>query len=538
MSDGLRVHGGAGGISVRLDELEHLGHALVRYGHRSQDIAGDLLRVSADIDLTVSRALSPGTAGAAITALVSTAAHLAAIGSRLDLLGRCVLGCVQVYRGADAVADAAIRGAQDGAGFVVGVNIGLRWSVVAVAIGGGVVASAAVSRYRGPGADRIRDAADQRRLQTVDHIGDVLASNPWLMSTVGGGAEGLAAGLGVSGVLGSPLGVVTVTAGGPGVFAGSRQRLLDGFPAGPGPAAEAREVLLGGVLDRGAAVGYLDDGVAGSAVPLSASITRSAGPVRAPANLRDLARSMDQVGRRSLPDDEVADDPMRSRVRITRVPQPQGGNAWIVVIAGTQSWSVTAGAVPNDLTSNVALVAGADAALVDAVDSAMRQADIRPDEPVLVAGHSQGGIVAAAMAADAASAYRITHVYTEGSPIADMAVPDHVDVLSVEHAEDLVPALDDGPGTNPDRARWTTVTAASTQPPAPAGHADPGLSFAPVEAHDSAAYQNTAALLDESQHESIVTWRNGADMFFRGDGTITEYQLSRTPSPQRVEQQT
>ena len=57
-------------------------------------------------------------------------------------------------------------------------------------------------------------------------------------------------------------------------------------------------------------------------------------------------------------------------------------------------------------------------------------------EPVLLAGHSQGGIAAAALAAD--PGFRRRHpvgaVVTSGAPIARMALPPQVSVLALEHA--------------------------------------------------------------------------------------------------------
>ena len=81
------------------------------------------------------------------------------------------------------------------------------------------------------------------------------------------------------------------------------------------------------------------------------------------------------------------------------------------------------------------------------------------DDPVLLVGHSQGGILAAALASDPAFTrdHRVTHVVTSGAPVGLFPVPARVRVLSVEHADDPVPRLDLTP--NPEHATWLTVSA-------------------------------------------------------------------------------
>lgn len=157
------------------------------------------------------------------------------------------------------------------------------------------------------------------------------------------------------------------------------------------------------------------------------------------------------------------------RVRVVEVEEPDGGSAWVVVVPGTQEWGPRAGPNPFDLTSDVRAVTG-DATLAAAgVEAALARARAasaraRPDDPVLLVGHSQGGIHAAALASDPGfgARHRVTHVLTSGAPVALFPLPSTVEVLSVEHAEDPVPALDLTP--NPERAGWHTVRA-GTGPP-------------------------------------------------------------------------
>lgn len=157
------------------------------------------------------------------------------------------------------------------------------------------------------------------------------------------------------------------------------------------------------------------------------------------------------------------------RVRVVEVDDGGGGSAWVVVVPGTQEWGPRAGPNPFDLTSDVRAVTGdatlAAAGVAGALERARRESGrSTPADPVLLVGHSQGGIHAAALAADPGFTrrHRVTHVLTSGAPVAVFPVPTSVAVLSVEHADDPVPALDLTP--TPSRAGWVVVRTGSGPP--------------------------------------------------------------------------
>ena len=163
------------------------------------------------------------------------------------------------------------------------------------------------------------------------------------------------------------------------------------------------------------------------------------------------------------------------RVRVVEVVRGDGGSAWVVVVPGTQQWSPRAGTNPFDLTSDVRAVTGdatvAAAGVAAALDVARSRAGSRstPADPVVLVGHSQGGILAAALASDPGftSRHRVSHVVTSGSPVGLFPVPPTTRVLSVERGDDPVPRLDLGP--NPDRASWVTVRTTADGPPVDVG---------------------------------------------------------------------
>ena len=74
-----------------------------------------------------------------------------------------------------------------------------------------------------------------------------------------------------------------------------------------------------------------------------------------------------------------------------------------------------------------------------------------PADPVVLVGHSQGGILAAALASDPGFTRRnrVSHVVTSGSPVALFPVPPTTRVLSVERGDDPVPRLDLTPQPRP-----------------------------------------------------------------------------------------
>lgn len=116
--------------------------------------------------------------------------------------------------------------------------------------------------------------------------------------------------------------------------------------------------------------------------------------------------------------------------------------SWTVDIRGTQSFAIGQKG-PQDMTTNLQGVGGMDSDQLYAIQEAMKDAGIAPGEAVEFAGHSQGGIMAAQLAADpdVRARYNVVSVVTAGSPTATIA-PTDVPVLSYENSGDIVPGLD------------------------------------------------------------------------------------------------
>lgn len=200
-----------------------------------------------------------------------------------------------------------------------------------------------------------------------------------------------------------------------------------------------------------------------------------------------------------------------SGVKIVEVAGPP--RAWIVEIPGTSEWSPQAGGNPSDLTQNAELMQRRGE-LLNGIRSAMDQAGIPPGEAIMLSGHSQGGIAAAALAAEIANdprqhaRFNVTNVLTAGSPVAHFDIPPSVEVLSLEHRQDPVPRLDGDP--NPDREHWQTLTW------------DVGSQDEIIDAHHGQRYAESASGIDMRDIDDSF------DRFLSGhESRTTTFELSR-----------
>jgi pimeloyl-ACP methyl ester carboxylesterase len=119
----------------------------------------------------------------------------------------------------------------------------------------------------------------------------------------------------------------------------------------------------------------------------------------------------------------------------------------------------------------------------------MHRAGIGPDDPVLLAGHSQGGMEAAALL-HRGSGFHVTHVVTAGSPLAQVhGYPPGSHVLSLENRGDVVPLLDGA--DNPDTRQQVTVVFDDHEASIPGNH-------------DPSHYVRGAAAAERSTDPSIL----------------------------------
>ncbi|MGQ7295741.1 hypothetical protein [Quadrisphaera sp. KR29] len=208
------------------------------------------------------------------------------------------------------------------------------------------------------------------------------------------------------------------------------------------------------------------------------------------------------------------------RLRVERTTHPDGSAVAVVYLPGVQDWASDA-PVPASYDAAVRGAAGQPSAYTDAVVGAMETAGVAPGEPVMLVGHSLGGIAAVQVASDPAvrARFDVQAVITAGSPVGWADVPRGVQLLGLEHADDPVPQLDGLDAR--DVANVTTVTA-----PTPEGHGY----------HDGEGYALTGGAVDASRHPSVLAFRAAASAFFAVPGApvgrteVTEV-LARTAGP-------
>lgn len=502
----LHVTGGSAGVGAQLEELDALALALA-------DAAGNCAELVVAVVRAGATAAGPGAGEGLGTGLlgdpwaaVELAGHTATAvsllcraGGELATLASAVTATAAVYRAREGSVEAMLRGvpllvgARVRAGLLALVPFAPLLPVVAGSAAGG--AAGVLGAVGVPGAARV-------------------GGSP---ATSGAGGLGSALRPATQVVVAHP-GAVDVAV-----------RLLPGVLGAPGVPALARIVLGAGdatglLVETPVAVSLIDAGAACTVTVAGSPATRT----RPADGVAELLRRNQFVaawrepgprGHDTLP--PGAERPLRGQVRVDRVTGADGAVSWVVHVPGTQEWDGDGHGSPMDMAANVGLVAGADTGVATGVATAMARAGVRPGQPVALVGHSQGGMTAMDVAADPRVRRNatVTHVITAGSPVAGRTPPPGVQVLALEHPDDLVPRLDGR--VHPDRPDRVTV-----RTPAPTG---PWRRDA-VPAHSSSAYVVTAGQVDVSQHPSLVAYRAGLAPFLDREGarcTTQQFVLRR-----------
>ena len=243
--------------------------------------------------------------------------------------------------------------------------------------------------------------------------------------------------------------------------------------------------------------------------------------------------------------DDLGDPNLDDRADVAVIRIVQVGDAdhrrWIVQLPSTQTWHPRAGRAPNDLTADFVALSMQETTLTRAADEAMRQAGIREGEPVLVAGFSLGGMVAAQLASRQLAAenggFTVTHLVTAGAPIGRYRFEKTLRVFSIEHVLDSVPRLEgrenpiivehrgagirsaQGAAQGQDAAEWLTVKAG---PPLPLG-------YRIAVTHHSPSYAETAGSLEQDPPApEVADYLSGIRPFFDGEQVVDDFAAYRS----------
>ncbi|MDO5746627.1 MAG: hypothetical protein Q4P66_03075 [Actinomycetaceae bacterium] len=191
----------------------------------------------------------------------------------------------------------------------------------------------------------------------------------------------------------------------------------------------------------------------------------------------------------------IGDDSSRARRVFFRTLQRfrHRSPRWIVVLAGTDHLEQSSTTNPADSQSNLheclhqpsLMRQGVHAAVLEAMkECGITTPEQMANESVMIIGHSQGAMIAMALANDPDVAYNIRAIVSAGGPIGRFAVPDNTTIMALRHRQDAITALGGFQGEFDPRI---TVMERSLEMP---------QSSALYYAHAASTYAETARLTD------------------------------------------
>ncbi|TDN91102.1 hypothetical protein [Microbacterium sp. BK668] len=269
--------------------------------------------------------------------------------------------------------------------------------------------------------------------------------------------------------------------------------LLWGFTAG-------LRTVGAGTVGRGARL-------TGPAQPVVVREIAAAGGRRPPATLAAAAQRIPSTD--------------GGRVRVERYAMPDGSRQYAVYVRGT-----TGGGAREafDMTSNLQLYGGEQAASYEAAVAALHDAGAGPGDVVHAFGHSQGAMVAARLAVD--GDFDTRTLVTFGAPV-DAEVGEGTLSVAVRHRDDPVVALAGGGYDGGVGSPGSFVAERTIDPMLSAADADP------LTAHHMTTYRETAAMLDSSGDPRMATVRERlAQLGAAASVEVREYAVERAdPEP-------
>jgi hypothetical protein len=201
--------------------------------------------------------------------------------------------------------------------------------------------------------------------------------------------------------------------------------------------------------------------------------------------------------------DRLSRVPENNQVRIERYDAPGSPPRYVVYVGPTETFSpvATDNQEPWDLTSNVSGVAGLDSGSLRSTELAMHDAGIRTSDEVQFIGFSQGGLVAARLAAS--ESWNAVGLETYGAPTGGIALPEGLHGMAIRNTDDFIPALA-GPQIDHhllqvERRAFPEGVPIPTAEPAPA--------------HQRQAYAATASAVDVAESRAVREQITAMDTF-------------------------
>ena len=226
---------------------------------------------------------------------------------------------------------------------------------------------------------------------------------------------------------------------------------------------------------------------------------QSSYPSTGPSDVHDLIGLLNTPGKGHPP--QAYSYPGGISVTITGTPP---NRHVVVAVSGTEEW-LPGSTNPDDITTNVQDVLGANSDKGQAIEEALIASGVTPEDHIMLVGHSQGGADAMLFAHDHGDDphFHIDSVLTVGAPHVPRYPPSTVEVLQLRGTDDVVPDLGDFWGNTPSNV---TVQAVH----------DPLMS--PITAHDPSIYQRQ---INATDYPSIDRFQRDQSGFFSGGSAQT-----------------
>lgn len=221
-------------------------------------------------------------------------------------------------------------------------------------------------------------------------------------------------------------------------------------------------------------------------------------------NLLETLENLTELGSGNLGVRPPLVNPDAATIAIQQFKRNDGSSSWLVIIPGTDGkahspfgWEQNA-----EVMSHSSLVRK-EADSTRMVVEAMKRSGIKPNEPVALVGHSQGGIVAASIASDYAKQYNIQHVVTAGSPIANHPIPKKTWVTSIEMDDEIVPSLDGK--ENPRGKNWVTIHGHAIHVKESKRSLPPGVTRFSGKQYSTKKFENDGIFVNDVPEEGTLT---------------------------------
>lgn len=271
--------------------------------------------------------------------------------------------------------------------------------------------------------------------------------------------------------------------------------------------------------------------VMGRPDPVSTSLVGGPGSAAAPPAARSVGEAMGRI------DDLYRDDADRAHIQVQRIVDPATGQGhWVAMLPGTSTFAWNA-KTPLDGTGNLAAaagrVSGGEVAVSQALRDAMkREGALGKGEPVMLVGHSQGGMVMTNLARRGMDGINVTHVTTYGSPVGAAKLPNGVRALNIEDKADIVHRIDGRATGDADAGRVRLVIDDPTSTVTAAGTTNV------IQAHSYENYRwNYEAVMAQERTRpgppsAAVHFENSVAPFFQGQAHTYRYDATRRPDVQ------